>query len=296
MTQLEQYIQDNRNNSLEYRFLFQFKHLNGRIPKSFVLDVNYKPFIEKYTAMGNIKEVNGNYIWINKQNENKNMKRKIIKEERLSDQFAEYKVKDEKIKVILKNQQASKLTKYVNVWKELTKKVDALKLQQTEINTFLSAAKDEVETVRDAARDAIVEIVDVNEAAMSIVVECASSTLSLAKETEQSTVTDTFIDYKNAWEELYKLVEGDNGLKDMLDKTIKANTTVQLTISQAKRSLRLKTKESINKSNKLLTEISLKIYFDKLIKYVKDSAKKLWSLISVNKKKVNNFTKMVNEL
>lgn len=293
MKQLDQYIQDNRENNIEYRFLYQFKHLNGRIPKAFILSMDYKPLIEKYMGLGHIKDIHGDYIWVEKQNENKNMKKRILKEERLSDQFAEYKVKDEKIKIILKNQQASKLTKIVNAWNDLSKQVNILDDQRKSIAASLATTKTEVEKLRDDAREAIIEIVDVNEAVMSIVVECAGSTLSLAKETDQAQTTDIYIDYKQAWESLYKLLEGDTGLKKMMDDTIKANTNVELSITQAKRALRLKQKEGFYKSGKILTEISLQLYFDKIINFIKKLIKKLWNTIDINKSQVKKYTKLV---
>jgi hypothetical protein len=227
--------------------------------------------------------------------ETKKISKRIIKEERLGDQFAEYKVKDEKIKIILKNQQASKLTKIVNAWNDLSKQVSTLEDQRKSIADSLATAKNAVEQLRDDARDAIIEIVDVNEAVMSIVVKCAGSTLSLAKQSDQVQGTDVYIDYKQAWETLYKLLEGDNGLKKMMDDTIKTNTSVELSITQAKRALRLKTKESSYKSGKILTEISLQLYFDKIINFIKKQIKKLWNAIDINKVQVKKYTNIIQK-
>jgi hypothetical protein len=230
-----------------------------------------------------------------------NKVRTILKEDRLDSMYADYKVKGDRIDVMLKQQKAASFTKWAQMQKTLNTKAKELLDKKRVMNELKNAIESTETELKDGLREAIQNVVDSNEKAMTIAVECAGSTFTLAKETDQN--KDTVIkgsqivvpDYEKAWKQFETVMTGNDGMLELMNQCIK-NTENTINIAEQvvkgnKRGVSIKLKE-----NNIIQEVNLLDVWNKIANFFKSAYNKTVKLLMNNNKEVDKFSDMVNNL
>jgi hypothetical protein len=230
-----------------------------------------------------------------------NKVRTILKEDRLDSMYADYKVKGDRIDVMLKQQKAASFTKWAQMQKTLNTKAKELLDKKRVMNELKNAIESTETELKDGLREAIQNVVDSNEKAMTIAVECAGSTFTLAKETDQN--KDIIIkgsqivvpDYEKAWKQFETVMTGNDGMLELMNQCIK-NTENTINIAEQvvkgnKRGVSIKLKE-----NNIIQEVNLLDVWNKIANFFKSAYNKTVKLLMNNNKEVDKFSDMVNNL
>ena len=225
--------------------------------------------------------------------------RSLIKEDRLSQEYAEYKIKNDKITVLLKKQTASAFTKYAAQWEDLTKRSEKLLAETKRLQDIKNDIDDLEKEIKTGLKLDIGKLVDANELAMTIAVKCAGSVFTLSKETDinkdkvipATTIED--IDYKKAWDAFSEMIAGNSGMLKMMDECLNASkntiTIAEKIIKGKERGIRISTVETEGKINEDLSDV-----WNKIKSAIIKMYNKIIGLLKSNTTKVNEFTKLVN--
>ena len=220
----------------------------------------------------------------------------IISEERLPAEFASYEVKKERIIAYLERQKATAFTKYAKAWTDLDAKVKALAEKKVELNELKNSVEATKDELHSNLRNYIVEIFDIDENMNTLVVDCASSTFTLSKKSEEN--DDTIIaahdivnkDYKKAWDTMYEIMKGDDGIIKKMEELI----------AQCSEVVRVGEQVTKGKERRLKTDLKDDNSFSKLIKAIKS---KLLTLVhnfsnwfKKYEVKIDNYDSMITAL
>lgn len=155
----------------------------------------------------------------------------------------EFDSKKEKVIAYLKQQKASRFTKFIQTLLDLEAKMDDLKKIKQELNDELNLKKADYDVQDTTITEAVLDLFDAAESAQTLVVDCLGSTLTLAKKTPDVTVVTTNTDFKKAWDMCYALFASPElGLQNKLDEIVNECTAISTEIKTKKRALRPKLK------------------------------------------------------
>ena len=181
----------------------------------------------------------------------RNYIRKLIFEERLSTEFADYKVSKDKVTAQLKKSMATKFTKYAIRWTDLDTAVNEYAEEKRKLNELKNKIDNTKTEFHSLLRTEIPELFDAGEQLMTLTIKALGSEYTLNKLSEAKPPTEkTTIDYESIYKELAEFMTGQDGLATKLKEITDKYTKVEQVLSKIpERGLRVKVKESLLREN-----------------------------------------------
>ncbi|MCK9273330.1 hypothetical protein M0P65_07365, partial [Candidatus Gracilibacteria bacterium] len=233
-------------------------------------------------------------IWLKKESITHD---KIIKEDRLNPEEADYEINKKGIVVYLKKKKAENFTKLIKSLDEIELLQQQIDIKKKEIAEQSKEQDEKYEEKDEQLRQMVLGLFNAEELANTLYVDAAGSLLTLAKKTEKnepSQITPLSVDYKKAWEAVTQLFTETNiGLVDQMKEVLNQFTVIGETYTKpgAKRKLRRGVKEE-----SILKEVLNEFKFSDIWTNVKSFLNKFKSWGKVFKKKIDLTNQIINQL
>ena len=221
---------------------------------------------------------------------NEGPRKKVVKEDRLSPEDADYSTDKKGIYAYLKKNKAGNFTKLIKSLEEIDTTLKDISEKKKELTKQQDVKKSEHAEQDEKLRQMVLDLFDAEESANTLYVEANGSLLTLAKKTDKnidSKETNTNVDYKAAWDAVTDLYANtDIGLVNQMNELLAKFTTVTEIEKKAyKRNLSRGVKEeSILKD--VLNEFKLVDLWNNFITYFKQF--NIWKKVFGKKLDITN--------